>query len=314
MDMSKSGIYTFSFWSLYDIQKGYDGFRVQYSLDKGTTWITLGSSSDNNWYDTNNQGVAGAFNNGESYFSGTLDVWTKFRLDVSFLANNADVAFRFQFLSSNFLPTTGVAIDDIQLSIYEGAARTAFASQSGNFTNSQTSIDFNYAVQPEYYANYYNIETSTDGKNFMPSVTKIKPLSGVSGDLQTYATRWDGTPLDVYYARIVAYCSNRATNYKDTVYSPTFVVRRPSDVTTRAVNIFPNPFGNVLSLNFNDVITTPVHFQLYNGAGQLILDKTDTPNNVVYDLPTASLINGIYFLSITLNGNKPQTFKVINNN
>ena len=314
MDMSKSGIYTFSFWSLYDIQKGYDGFRVQYSLDKGTTWITLGSSSDNNWYDTNNQGVQGAFNNGDSYFSGTLDAWTKFRIDVSFLANNPDVALRFQFLSSNFLSSTGVAIDDAQLSIYEGAARTAFVGQSGKFTSSQTSIDFSFSVQPEYYSSYYNIETSTDGKNFIPSVTKIKPLSGVSGDLQTYTARWDGTPLDVYYARVVAYSSNKPTNYIDTIYSPTFVVRRSDDVTTRAVNIFPNPFGSILSLNFNDVISTPVHFQLYNDAGQLILDKTDTPNNVVYDLPTASLTNGIYFLSITLSGNKPQTFKVINNN
>ncbi len=314
MDMSKSGIYTFSFWSIYDIQKGYDGFRVQYTLDKGATWITLGASTDNNWYDTKNAGVQGAFQNGESYFSGTLDVWTKFKIDVSFLANNPDVAFRFQFLASDFLPSTGVAIDDVQLSRYEGTTRTAFTAQSGNFTASQTSIDFSFSVQPEYYAVYYNIETSTNGKTFTPVVSKIKPQSGVSGDLQTYTARWDGTPLDVYYARIIAYCADVKTNYTDTIYSPIFVIRRTADAASRLVNVFPNPFGSTISMNFNDVITTPVHFQVFNDAGQLMIDKTDTPNNVFYDLPSASLANGIYFLSVALNGNKPQTFKLISNN
>ncbi len=314
MDMSKSGIYTFSFWSIYDIQKGYDGFRVQYSIDKGATWITLGSKADNSWYDYQSAGVAGAFRTGESYFSGTLDAWTKFKIDVSFLANNPDVAFRFQFLASDFLSSTGVALDDVQLSRYEGATRTAFTAQSGNFTATQTSIDFNFSIQPEYYANFYNIETSINGKNFTPSVTKIKPQSGVSGDLQTYAARWDGTPLDVYYARVIAYCADAKSNYADTIYSPTFVIRKTSDATARVTTIFPNPFGSTITLNFNDVVSTPVNFKVYNDAGQLMLDKTDTPNNVFYDLPSASLANGIYFLSVTLKDAKPQTFKVVSNN
>ena len=118
----------------------------------------------------------------------------------------------------------------------------------------------------------------------------------------------------MYYARVIAYCADAKTNYTDTVYSSTFVIRRTADATSRVVNTFPNPFGSIISMNFNDVITKPVHFQVFNVAGQLMIDKTDTPNNVFYDLPSASLANGIYLLNVTLDGNKPQTFKLLSNN
>ena len=95
-DLAEKGIYQFSFWSVYDLQKGYAGLQVQYSLDKGASWQILGAETDPSWYDYRNNGVvSGAFPNGEPSFSSTLDDWARFKLNVSFLSGNKNVAFRF---------------------------------------------------------------------------------------------------------------------------------------------------------------------------------------------------------------------------
>ncbi len=314
-DLSKKGIYQFSFWAVYDIQKGYDGMQVQYSLDKGLTWQVLGSSNDPQWYDYTNKGVVGSFTNNESYFSGTIDDWTRFQINISQLSGNANVAFRFMFRSTDFLPSTGIAIDDVEISKYEGALRTAFVSISGVFTNTQTSIDISFSTQPEYFAQSFDIEISENAQTFR-KVGTLKPQGYTSADLHNYTFRVDGTPLDVYYFRIKSYSADPSTNYTDTIVSPIFAVNRTKNATLVINKVFPTVFSNNVTVVFNDNVTESVLLRLYDDLGRTISETTlpNTYNNLIYNMNVSGLAQGIYFLQATIGSNKPQVIKLFSGN
>lgn len=167
-DMTQKSIYQFSFWAFYDIQRGYDGMQVEYSLDKGLSWQTLGGANNADWYDYNNTSVSGgAFPVGTAFFSGQLEDWKRFKINISSLAGYANVAFRFAFKSDGDLANgAGVAIDDIEVSKYEGELKTSIVNQSGAFTKSQTSIDVKFQTQPEFFAKTFDLEISDNGRTF----------------------------------------------------------------------------------------------------------------------------------------------------
>ena len=314
-DLSQKGIYQFSFWAVYDIQRGYDGMQVQYSLDKGITWQVLGSASDPSWYDYMNKGVAGAFYNDESYFTGSVDDWTRKQINISSLSGNANVAFRFMFRSTDFIPSTGIAIDDVEISKYDGALRTAFVSESGVFANTGTSIDISLSTQPEYFAQSFDIEISENGVTFRKAGT-LKPTGFTTTDLQNYTFRVDGTPLDIYYFRIKAYSSDVISNYSDTIVSPIFAVNRSKNAALIVNKVFPNPFTNNLTVIFNDNVTQNVDIKLYDEVGRLVVQNTipSTFNNLSYNFKINGLAQGIYFLQTTIGSNKPQIIKLYGGN
>ncbi len=314
-DLSQKGIYQFSFWAVYDIQRGYDGMQVQYSLDKGITWQVLGSASDPSWYDYVNKGVAGAFYNDESYFTGSVDDWTRKQINISSLSGNANVAFRFMFLSTDFIPSTGIAIDDVEISKYDGALRTAFVSASGVYANTQTSIDISFSTQPEYFAQSFDIELSDNAVTFR-KVGTLKPTGFTTTDLQTYTFRVDGTPLDVYYFRIKAHSSDAATNYSDTIISPVFAVNRTKNASLTVNKVFPNPFTNNVTIIFNDVVTQNIELKLYDDVGRLVLQNSipSTYNNLSYNFKINGIAQGVYFLQTTIGSNKPQIIKLYGGN
>src|SRR5207342_2110679 len=49
-----AGDYTLRFYAKYDIENEWDGFRVEYSIDKGNNWQILGNKVQANWYDYDN--------------------------------------------------------------------------------------------------------------------------------------------------------------------------------------------------------------------------------------------------------------------
>src|SRR5213078_4150012 len=104
-----------SFYSKYSVENDYDGFRVEYSLNKGTTWNVLGTTGGS-WYNfSNNSGVtAWPFN--EPFFSGSNASYTLHQYSTSALQGNANVAFRIGFKSDVSVTAAGVAIDNFEVS------------------------------------------------------------------------------------------------------------------------------------------------------------------------------------------------------
>lgn len=101
----------------YDAQLYDDGAKLQYSLDEGTTWLDLGSiGTGDNWY--NHDGCyamyPGFYIDNYNGWSGNSAGWLHAHHDLSFLAGETEVKFRFVFASSNYWNfNDGFAFDNI---------------------------------------------------------------------------------------------------------------------------------------------------------------------------------------------------------
>lgn len=311
-DMSKAGIYQFSFWANYDIQQGYDGFKVEYTLDKGISWKQLGSKADADWYNYQNTslGEGSAFPRGDAYISGSALDWERFKLNVSPLAGNANVAFRFVFKSDgDNVRGSGVALDDVLLTRYDGKLETAIINQSGAYNKEGTSINVSFQTQPEYFARTFTLEKSLNGR-IWDSVETVSAKGISSEELNAYPIEVRGTPLDLYYFRIKSVNNDAATAYKLTFYSPTFVVNRNKDVPTSVNRVFPSPFTNLIGVTFTNIVDKEVILNLYDDLGRLVGSQKSVPNGVYQELKIPNLAKGIYFLSVQIGEGKPETVKL----
>lgn len=76
------------------------------------------------------------------------------------------------------------------------------------------------------------------------------------------------------------------------------------------VFVAPNPFTDILNVYLGDKITSQIHLQLYNLAGQKVLDQQSIGGQEQYALATADLSPGFYLLRIESDG-EVQTLKVV---
>ena len=107
-----------SFKLAFDIEEDWDAFYVQYSTDSGRTWEVLGSAQDPGWYnsDTVQSECIG------SQWTGTNTTFTTYSHDLSFLANETQVMFRFVMASDELVTGEGVILDDLKISGTSGIA------------------------------------------------------------------------------------------------------------------------------------------------------------------------------------------------
>ena len=110
-----------SFWQNRNTQLDQDGFRLEYTLDGGNTWSTLGTSTSQdaiNWYNTTN-----LTSSNEPGWTGSSTGWVQSLFYLSSTFDNQQVQFRFVFNSNGFTQLDGVSIDDF--SIEEASALDA---------------------------------------------------------------------------------------------------------------------------------------------------------------------------------------------
>ncbi|WP_417197597.1 LamG-like jellyroll fold domain-containing protein [Bizionia sp.] len=98
----------------YETEAAYDGMKIEYSLNNGSTWSDLGSVTNTNWY---NDTDVDAFNNGEDGWSGNSTGWITRNLNLSTeninFETSTQVRFRILFASDGSITNTGVAFDEI---------------------------------------------------------------------------------------------------------------------------------------------------------------------------------------------------------
>ncbi|MDD2943852.1 MAG: hypothetical protein PHC51_12910, partial [bacterium] len=84
-----------------------DGLIIQYSLDEGVSWTTIGDyESGTNWYNDLNI----------SWWSGNSKNWEQVSHDLPDLAGQNNVRFRILFSSDSYSATNGSAFDNFKLS------------------------------------------------------------------------------------------------------------------------------------------------------------------------------------------------------
>ena len=89
----------------------WDGMQLEYSTDGGASWTVLGDiGTGDNWY--TNYGIALGYENG---WVGNGPGWVTAHHDVSFLAGETDVKFRFFFAADGSINYDGIGLDNFRL-------------------------------------------------------------------------------------------------------------------------------------------------------------------------------------------------------
>ena len=104
-----------TFWSKYYYESGWDGLRVEYSTNCGSTWMTLGSYPDPigvNWYNT---ASVSASNGQPVWAGGPMTTWTKSIRTMTGLKGMSGVLIRFFGCSDGSVNYAGSVIDDIAI-------------------------------------------------------------------------------------------------------------------------------------------------------------------------------------------------------
>ena len=298
-DLSEPAIYEFKFWSKFNIQYGFDGFIVEYSLNRGQSWSQLGTYNTdidedlNNWFNYTSASNTTAFFPGQSYFTGYQPVWKQYKTDLNALVGNSDVAFRFAFKTNETNRQQGIAIDDVEVTKYTDILETVLRTFEGDFkTPTSSEIVLNWTTQPEYLCKGFTYFVSENGQDFT-EVETIIPGQGSTADLTTYAEEVFNRSKNLYYFKL------KVINFDDTYFmSDVIVVNRDGSDADLDVKVFPNPIGDNLNISFNKTIEETTNIAVYDAAGRLILNEVVQPGQVFTEIGTAKLQAGVYVVVI----------------
>jgi PKD repeat protein len=313
-DFTDESIYTFSFWANHWIQ-GSDGFIVEYSVNGGQTWNILGKQ-ESGWYNFNSNSLENsAWPNNTPYFTKEVGAYSRYSTNVSFLSGQADVAFRFQFRSdgSGFHP--GVAIDDVEVSKFEGDLQTNVTVFTGGFTDGNKEITLEWSTIPEYYCQTFEIERSVNGRDF-EKIAQVQCKGNVSDRINKYKFK-DSQGGNLFFYRLKVINEDPDGDYSFDFYSPTITVRRSTFdgvevyIPDSGPRIFPNPFSDQINITFTDKVDQTVVFELYDISGRLVFRQEEFVNDVFTALDLFQVVAGMYYLSIKIGENEVNVFPVM---
>lgn len=128
-DFSSLAYPQIQFKIFWETEKTYDGANLQYSVDGGSSWITIGSAAESsctaeNWYNTSNINFLGSSGwsgniqstSGSCQGGGGSNGWLTAKHSLHFLAGKSNVIFRFGFAAGTTCNAfDGFAIDDIHI-------------------------------------------------------------------------------------------------------------------------------------------------------------------------------------------------------
>ncbi len=305
-NMKSSGIYEFSLWAKHQLHSGTDGFLVEYSLNRGLQWQTLGTAQPG-WY--NATSIGSSFNNGTPFISNNANGFTKYVLNISSLSGNEDVAFRIVFKSDETGSHAGVAIDDVEISKYDGPLETIVIQQLLKF-NSPTELQVDWSTLPEYNCKQFDVELSDNGLDFI-ILKKVNATGITTANRQNYTLKEVASKC-VYFARIKVTNENLVTGYSKVFYTPVMAVKRDEDCGSGIYELFPNPFDQKINITFTELRTGPFKMELFDDIGRLVKSTTVNLNNQptvefqVDDLPKA-----VYLLRTQFGSDTAKTYKLM---
>ncbi len=200
-NMSVAGAYTLSFYAKYQTEwyssnEAYDGFRLEYSLDRGENWHLIGDNTFYNYANTLSNGST-AFPYGEPYFAGNISSFTNYTLDISSLAGQSNVAFRFVFKSDGSVTDPGLAIDDFTIT---GPSTNLLPVILTSFDAKPQSDHALVAWQTAGIEDldYFQLERSEDGFHFSVIAQRI----GEKAEGDSYSFRDFNIGREIYYYRL----------------------------------------------------------------------------------------------------------------
>ncbi|MDN4165664.1 PKD domain-containing protein [Cytophagales bacterium LB-30] len=216
-----------SFKAKYGFESEWDGFIVQYTLDKGESWIRLGDQVAEGWYDMLTISDNVVFPPNTPFFSGTTNnTFVTKSFDISQFAGQ-EVGFRFSFRTDPASDDVGLVIDDFSVealnAAYTASTAVTWVGKEVSFSdasispNNDWSWDFgdnttSQSQNPSHTyteAGVYTVRLTVDGGNssttktitVLPDATELLSLSN-GGDLEFggllfAAENISGTPFEL---------------------------------------------------------------------------------------------------------------------
>lgn len=316
-DFSENTIYEFSFSARYQLGPGRDGFNVEYSLDRGENWQVLGRGAGDFYNFPNNvQNTNTPFPPGTPFFTGEKIPYTQYKLDVTELfGGEENVAFRFVFRAGDAPGLyAGIALDDVRITKFAGVPKTEITDQSVKFDldAQPDELVVKWSTLPEYYADKFEIYTSTDALDFTLEST-INATGVISATAKNYTARLPGN-RSLYFVQILGISANEELGIADTIVMPVMVANKDLEENENAeieVLAQPNPFNSETTLTFTGYVNGDVELELFDVAGRLLSRETKNFQDglsTTYRAP--NLATGLYLLRYTIEGQEPKLFRI----
>ena len=177
----------------FDIEFDWDLLYMQYSTDLGQNWNILGSADNFNWY--NSSRFSGDGVNDDCYncigaqWTGTNLDFAEYAYDLTELATNNNIIFRFVFHTDQYVAEEGVLIDDF---VIDGTTLS---------TNDENLIKF--VVYPNPSSNIFNIRLDNIGSyNIYVRDITTKLLFKDSNEKSNYKLDLSGFSKGIYLLEI----------------------------------------------------------------------------------------------------------------
>ncbi len=211
-----SGTYTLRFKVKNSFEVGYDGYIVEYSLNLGNTWTKLGNAVLINWYDFANTTNTTAFPINEPYFNATRSSYTQMQYNISPLAGNNKVCFRFVFKSDGGVTAAGMAIDDFEILGPNNSSLPAVLIHFSAKRLNQEQVEINWSTASELNNKGFELQRSIDGFDF----DRLSFLPGKinSQTTQNYAYNDLNAKQDHLYYRLKQVDMNGSFQYSPIIF------------------------------------------------------------------------------------------------
>jgi PKD repeat protein len=305
-----NGNYTIKFKARFNLQTQYDGFQVQYSLDKGDTWSVLGAYDPTTWYNYNNLGTA--FPLGEPMFSGLAalagGVFTDFSYSTSALAGNSFVAFRFVFKSDGTTNLNGAVIDDFEI---DGPLNTPLPVDITEFNGDykDSKVILNWHTNSETNCKGFEVQRSLDGQSF--EILGWRDGNGSTATPHSYTFNDDDIRASTQYYRLKQIDFDGSFEYSDIIQVFIFPENEAN------MYVYPNPFVSDITIRMFEPITTSERIRVKlidkNGIILASIPVTDAPpiKQIALDLSPYNLASGVYYLELYEKGVRIGTTQIV---
>lgn len=274
-DLSENAIYELNFYAKHKMINTGAGVQVQYSIDKGNTWMVLNPRQQDNWYNYT-AGTASPFGAGASYISKTEPAFKEYFTDISSLAGNSSVAFRFVFKSVAGQPEAGIAIDDITIQKSTNLNSRLF-NESVRFEDGNN-LRINWNTEPQVRVKRFEVYTSRNDISYtklldtVPIVktsSRLLSYSYLTSDANATSPSRDIFRADIYFVKI------KMIDENDNVIESRKLVARRGNVPFDIFIYSPQVMGSrdEVNVTFSDVITEELQITVFDANGKLIVEK-----------------------------------------
>lgn len=268
-----------SFWTVYDLEDGYDYGYVEIYSDENPTWNTIKTY------------------NGEGHWS-----WSYEELDLSSYSSHHNVKIRFRLVTDVYVTKNGWFVDDVSINCGSTGDSTPTipapnSPSNGANVGSQPILIVNNSTDPNSLPLTYTYRVYSDSLMTDLVTEGLNISQGASG-----TTSWQvSLSVGTYYWRV--YADN---TYYRSLLSQMWSFNITSGIEEEITEISKFSMGCLGSFSngkyfFQIPLQGNVNISIFDITGREIESFSDYYNAGKYEMTLENNISGIYFININYN-------------